>query len=328
MSQFGVWRLQGSTLQKVEPSTVDLEAKLESWIETDPSLLQSGLTIVGRQVTLDANRLDLLGLDIQGGWVVIEIKRGTLRRDSIAQALDYASQIDRLPAEQLRQIADGYLRARGQSIDALLAQRHVTLDEEREVSIFIVGTGTDPALDRIVQYLDGYELPITVVSFGVFALPDGTQILVREVADSEQPSRPPSPSRAGVTVEDVARLADSAGTGNLFRQFLPVAADLGLYARPWKSSVMFTPPSKHNRTLFTVWAQPEKGLLSTYIGVKPFSEFFGVPAEEVVRHLGEEGFRRLGEPEVQAFLRGLKDLFAAIRSLQGSTDQQSVASSV
>jgi hypothetical protein len=41
--------------------------------------------------------------------------------------------------------------AHGQCIATLLAQRHVTIDEERDVSIFIVGTGSDPALDRIVK---------------------------------------------------------------------------------------------------------------------------------------------------------------------------------
>jgi hypothetical protein len=130
-------------------------------------------------------------------------------------------------------------------------------------SIFVVGTGRDAALDRIAKYLaDRYELPINVVSFDVFILPDGTRVLTREMVDIDQPSRS-SASSAALTPEAVARIADATAIGHLFRKFLKVATDLGLYARAWKSCVMITPRTMRNRTLFTVWARPENGLVST-----------------------------------------------------------------
>jgi hypothetical protein len=304
MPRFGLWRVQGDDLHRLEAAAVDKEAMLEEWIERDPSLLQSGLAMVGRQVSVDGNRLDLLGLDFRGTWVVIEIKRDALHRDTLAQALDYASLISSAPSEQLRRIADDYLTTRDHTLAALLEQRHATLDDnDRDVSIVVVGTGRDAALDRVAKYLaERYELPITVVSFDVFTLPDGTRLLARETADIDQ-----SP----VT-------APSAAIGHLFREFLKVTTDLGLYARAWKSCVMFTPATMRNRTVLTVWARPENGLVSTWVGVKPFAEFFGVSSDEVARYLGEEGWRKMTEAQVREFLAGLRGLFDRIHSASPS----------
>lgn len=315
MPHIGLWGVQGDDLHRLEVATVDQESMLEGWIERDPSLLQSGLAIVGRQVSVEGNRLDLLGIDFRGAWVVIEIKRDALHRDTIAQALDYASLIASLPSDQLRRIADDYLTTRGHTLVALLEQRHATLDDhDRDVSIVVVGTGRDAALDRIVTYLaDRYELPITVVSFDIFTLPDGTRLLARETADVDQPLGSTAVA-AALTPEHVARLADATAIGHLFREFLQVTSDLGLYARAWKTCVMFTPPTMRNRALLTVWARPDNGLLSTWVGVKPFSEFFAVSSDEVARYLGEEGWRKMTEAQVHAFLAGLRGLFDRIHA--------------
>jgi hypothetical protein len=327
MPHIGLWRVHGDDLHRLEVSPVDTEVLLEGWIERDPSLLQSGLAIVGRQVAVEGNRLDLLGLDFRGAWVVIEIKRDALHRDTIAQALDYASLISSLPADQLRRIADDYLTARGQTLAAILEQRHATLDDhDRDVSIAVVGTGRDAALDRVAAYLaDRYGLLITVVSFDVFTLPDGMRLLARESVDMDQPSGSTAAS-AALTPEHVARLADATAIGHLFREFLQVTADLGLYARAWKTCVMFTPPTMRNRALFTVWAQPDNGLVSAWIGVKPFAEFFAVSVDEVARYLGEEGWRTMTAAQVHAFLAGLRGLFDRIHTPPPSvTETQSSA---
>lgn len=47
--------------------------------------------VVVRQLRLDSGKLDLPCLDAQGGLQVVEIKRGALYRDTIAQAVDYAA---------------------------------------------------------------------------------------------------------------------------------------------------------------------------------------------------------------------------------------------
>ena len=68
----------------------------------NPTLLPGDLKIVGRQVKLDGGTLDLLAIDWQRRWVVIEIKRGRLYRKAVAQALDYAWSIERLDKSELK----------------------------------------------------------------------------------------------------------------------------------------------------------------------------------------------------------------------------------
>ena len=71
----------------------------------------------------EAGRLDLLALDQQGRWVVVEVKRGAVSQDTVAQIIDYASVIATIPDEQLQEIADRYLRPQGRSLAALLQER-------------------------------------------------------------------------------------------------------------------------------------------------------------------------------------------------------------
>src|SRR5690349_17857762 len=99
--EIGIWDVGEGTPRKLPASTVDLERQLEDWIERDPDLLEGGLKILGRQVPLEAGSLDLLGLDVQGRWVVIELKRGQVHRDTVAQALDYAACVATLPFNRL-----------------------------------------------------------------------------------------------------------------------------------------------------------------------------------------------------------------------------------
>jgi hypothetical protein len=77
---------------------------------------------------------------------------------------------------------------------------------------------------------------------------------------------------------------------------------------------MFTLPTMRNRTLLTVWARPDHGLLSTWVGVKPFSEFFAVSIDDVARYLGEESWRTMTETQAHAFLAGLRGLFDKIHA--------------
>ena len=60
--------------RRLERSQIELEQHLEDWIAKDVTLIGEGYALVGRQVTIDDGRLDLLAIDSQDRWVVIEIK--------------------------------------------------------------------------------------------------------------------------------------------------------------------------------------------------------------------------------------------------------------
>ncbi len=91
-----------SAPRKVERSQIGLEKHLEDWIANDVKLIGEGLKIVGRQVKIDDGILDLLAIDSQDRWAVIEIKSGTLGYDAPTQALYYASSIARLDGGNLK----------------------------------------------------------------------------------------------------------------------------------------------------------------------------------------------------------------------------------
>ncbi len=88
------------------------ERILEKWLEDNPQgIVEDGeLLIIGRQVRTDVDSyIDLLGLDRSGNVAVVELKRGSTPRDTIAQALEYASFVSRLDSGQIEEILQSYL---------------------------------------------------------------------------------------------------------------------------------------------------------------------------------------------------------------------------
>ena len=55
-----------------------LEKDFESILCKYPELIESGLTLLGRQITKDGLRLDLLYKDRHGVELLVELKRGTI----------------------------------------------------------------------------------------------------------------------------------------------------------------------------------------------------------------------------------------------------------
>lgn len=321
MSGIGIWRIdrhQPVSLYRVD---VALEAQLETWIEANPSLLQGDLTILGRQMHIAGGILDLLAIDSLGRWTVIEIKRGALRRETVTQALDYASAVAEMPFTALEQKVNDYLQRRqvDYRLDDLLAERQAEEDQNvlREVQIIIVGTGQMPGVERMVNFLSSRgNLPIGVVSYDVFEVMPGMPILVRELSDLD----PLTPRQAQTTQQNGQMTLDSLqldatrnGIGEAFRQCVQTGQDLGLYLRVWKTSLMFAPPQNKTRCLFTIWTkQAASGKAKVYVATSAFSDFYPVTQREVVRLLGREGWREMNTADATAFLDKLRRIFAGM----------------
>ena len=76
----------------------------------------SGLLIIGQQVRTAFNKeIDLLCMDSKGDLVIVELKRDKTPREVTAQALDYASWVKDLGAEEIQEIAAHHLKG-GQSL--------------------------------------------------------------------------------------------------------------------------------------------------------------------------------------------------------------------
>jgi alkylated DNA nucleotide flippase Atl1 len=289
-AQIGIWSISSGGPHRVERARVDLESDLEGWCATDPLLLSDGLRIVGRQVRCAGGYIDLLGIDAQERWVIIELKRARLYRDALVQAIDYASSISEMDSTSLREAIE---KANGEIPNPENALEKVDLqlkaDESgREIAIVVAGTGTDPGLDRVVDYLGGFEIPIKVITFDVFEHSDGSRLLVREVLDEEEQVKKQSEKRKVRTVEQIAGLADKANVGEPFRLIIEAAQQAGLHCRPYVRSVMITPESNKGRYLMVLTPQEGNGIRFSY-GPGSFAEFFDLEASDVEEIIGDEG---------------------------------------
>ena len=310
----GLWQITDDGPNKIPESHVDLERHIEDWIEADPSLLQPGLVIVSRQLTVEGGIIDLLALDPQGRWIIIEVKRGQLHRDTVAQILDYESSLASLPSEDFRSKIEAYLIEREKSILDLLEERSAQDAIElnnREILLMVVGTSKAPGLERMITHLSGkYQIPISVVSFSVFETNNGTRMLARELSEPELAPLPEK--RSANTVEQICEQADRDGVGKDFRAILHSAEEIGLYPRPFKKSIMYTPPFQRNRMLFTVYAEKHNQRLQLYAGPSEFVEFYSVSEEEAVTalNLKTSGWQEMDSNQVQQFISGFKKILS------------------
>ena len=157
------------------------EQALEDMIVRDSSVLSSEWMLIGRQeITSFGGRIDLLAIAPDGSLVLIELKRDRTPRELIAQALDYASWVDRLSADKVAQIYHRF--SNGGNLDEAFLQRfgneldEDTLNESHQ--IIIVAAELDASTERIVSYLNARDIAINVVFFQVFDH-GGQQLLSR-----------------------------------------------------------------------------------------------------------------------------------------------------
>ncbi|MDE0172727.1 MAG: endonuclease NucS [Defluviicoccus sp.] len=281
---------QQSAPKRVERSYIELEKHLEDWIVKDVTLIGEGLTLVGQQVKIDDGRLDLLAIDSQDRWVVIEIKPGMLDSGALTQALYYASSIARLDPLELRKKIETGLGRFGDAVrlsERVNQQLKSEGEEHREIAVMLVGAGVQPGLERMNDFLGRFGVPISVVSFEVFELDGGPQLLIREVMDEMTEPSVPKPK---YTVDAIRQRAADAGVGTQFDRLLSIARAVGLPVRPYRYSVNLVPPA--DKKFMLMYASPTTGVsggqLYFEVGLETFSKFFPhMDKRETVDALGE-----------------------------------------
>lgn len=161
------------------------ERVLETWLETnsDKIIENGGLFIFGRQVTTNLGGfIDLLAVDRQGDLVVIELKRNRTPRETLAQALEYASFIEKLGYERLEDILRVYT---GDEV-ANLAQYHreyfdLAADEavvfNNDQRIVIVGQKITPEIRQTSTFLRNKGVRVTCLEFTFFKAEGGLRLL-------------------------------------------------------------------------------------------------------------------------------------------------------
>ncbi|MGQ9853126.1 MAG: endonuclease NucS domain-containing protein [Candidatus Oleimicrobiaceae bacterium] len=96
-TEIKTWQVVDGKLEPADAGLGDFGRKeyedLETWIASNPAIVSSDITIIGRQVITKSGPLDLLGIDNHGNVEVVELKRGMLPGAALAQAIDYASDV-------------------------------------------------------------------------------------------------------------------------------------------------------------------------------------------------------------------------------------------
>ncbi len=211
-----LWAMDGSGGAK--PLTLvqqtESEQLLEDTLVNNPEMLMPGLSLVGRQTTMEGGPLDLLGVDRDGRLVVFELKRGTLSREAVAQVIDYASFLEAMPASEL----SGYISERSGShgiakiedfeewYDAKSGgQGLMTL---KPVRMVLVGLGVDTTTSRMARFLAAGGVDFSLLTFHGYAY-EGKTLLARQVQVDADVTPPPRPQRPKHSPSELRKQLDS-----------------------------------------------------------------------------------------------------------------------
>lgn len=161
------------------------EEQLEKIMVQRPELLMKDLRLVGRQTAAAGGALDLLGVDGDGRLVVFELKRGTLNREAVAQIIDYASYLSELDLEELAaHISERSGNLGIEKIDNFQTwyqeQFAKNLSMVQKPRMVLVGLGVDDRTRRMVSFLAGSDIDISLVTFHGFEQ-SGKVFLARQV---------------------------------------------------------------------------------------------------------------------------------------------------
>ena len=106
-----LWKIEGQDLREINKTKLDLEHRLQQWIASDISVISSDLLVIGREVPAGLSGfIDILCMKENGDLVIIELKRDKTPREVTAQALDYASWVKNLTADQIQEKAERYCK--------------------------------------------------------------------------------------------------------------------------------------------------------------------------------------------------------------------------
>ena len=195
-----IWSLDEK--RELSFATLINENELESLIADNINLLSDDWLLVGRQVrTLYGGIIDLLCIDIAGNPVVVELKKNMTPREVTAQALDYASWVKSIDAEELAQLFLKHTNNQ-KSLDEAYKERFgFPLDGENDdtdVKVIIVATDMDGSTERIINYLKDYGIDINVLTFRVFEH-EGKRLLSRAWMFEENQAVPQRDTSSGRT---------------------------------------------------------------------------------------------------------------------------------
>jgi len=192
-TQIKAWQIVAGQLEPIETSLAD-EGRtehydLEEWIASNPAILGSNLTVIGRQVMTRSGPLDLLALDHSGNLVIVELKRDMLPREALVQAIDYASDIATWGVDRIGEVCAKHT---GKSLEDQVSEVFPEIDLEslninETQRILLVGFSIGSALERMIGWLsESYGVGINAIILHYIRTAAGDELLAQTAIISEE----------------------------------------------------------------------------------------------------------------------------------------------
>lgn len=167
-----LWKV-GTVPLPLKETKMETEKLLEDMIVAAPEILSDEWMLIGQQEdTGFGGRIDLLGIAPDASLVLIELKRDKTPREIVAQALDYATWVEQLQAEDIAGIYRRFKKNNDASLATDFKSRFSTELDETSLNeshqIVLVAASLDASTERIVGYLSARGLAINVLCFQVF----------------------------------------------------------------------------------------------------------------------------------------------------------------
>jgi hypothetical protein len=272
MSEIGLWHaVKGAQPTRLLPDSIPTEKDLENWIYEDPTLLSPSLHRVRRQVPLGGKFMDLLAIEEPGVWVVCELKKTKLYRDSFAQAIDYVTRLDLLSLEELKKLVTSKDADNSPATRALIEKAfdREANGEERTIRSVLVGNEVKEDLQHMVNLLaTKYSFPISVCSFTAVSAPGDDQgiILMRDVSEDSTFEIDSTDEVLDYKskIESVKQFFNRDNQIEIFNSLTSAfSTEEKLFIRPWKKSIMVAPHQHHGRYL-AYFTSTSKGLRAMF----------------------------------------------------------------
>lgn len=170
--QHAIWKVSKAP-ELLREVMLASEQLLEDMIFAKPAILSPDWMLIGRQeITEMGGRIDLLAIAPDASLVLIELKRDKTPREVVAQAIDYATWVEKLKPENIAAIYARFSGGRSLGADFQARFGHPIEEDSLNAShqIVVVASSLDPSTERIVQYLNDRDISINVLYFQVFQL--------------------------------------------------------------------------------------------------------------------------------------------------------------
>jgi len=290
ISEVRLWKINENRLNEISKPKLDLEERLENWLESDVEIIAPNLLIIGRQLETDyGGIIDLLCIDEKGDLTILELKRDKTPREITAQVIDYASWVKHLSPDRVQSIAERYL---DRTLDeAFIDKFNQELPEgiNEEHNMLIVGSEIDSSSRRIINYLsETYGVSINAVTFNYFK-DNGHEYLARTFLIEKDRAmitqKTSSKRRANLTFEQLQNIADERGVGDTYSYLFNELQTIFQGINRTRSSIAFTGQFRDVKrasifSLIPMESDSSKGLRWKVYALR-FEEYFNLSDEQV-----------------------------------------------